>query len=398
MATPPTGAKKAIFDIEMRRVERDAEADAARKLKEFQDALAAAPPADLDSPLAKGFAKAKMGTAEKDDLVKFIQDTRAKAIADATPKEEGFDITVGGETHRVGPDAPVPMTTGLIPDAGGATGAFGGGEFEIGSEVGPSTRIETDLLDPSGNPVFDSSGKPMKKVTYENPTKATIAPATLSPQAGAALAKGLLDKKQKRTELSKDFGKALRTGLETLTGEARQANVTALRDENFNRVGRKMLKGIEDERTRAKIDFLRSPEGSTVSAPGIDRLKEMQGRAFGTSTALRGSVGRLGDAPRSLGTERGRLRKGARALERRGYRSGGGQLRGAAALTGEPGISTPAHREGQQAAEAEIADLQKRLIEAHIANQEAAARRNNNRPTVNPNASPGAGYGTPINE
>ena len=142
----------------------------------------------------------------------------------------------------------------------------------------------------------------------------------------------------------------------------------------------------------------------------------MQGRAFGTSTALRGSVGRLGDASRSLGTERGRLRKEARAMERRGHRSGAAQLRGAAALTGEPGISTPAYREGQRAAAKEIADLQKRLIEAHIANQEAAARRNANPPDqpgsdidpgfylprprgkVNPSASQGAGYGTPIKQ
>lgn len=396
---PLTGAKKTQFDAQMRRVKREAEAKKQRELKKFQDALDAAPPADLDSPLAQGFAKANIGTAEKDDLVKFIQDTREKAIAAATPKEEGFDITVGGETYRIGPDAPVPMTTGLIPDAGGATGALGGGEFEIGSEVGELTRT-----------IDEETGRPR----WENPTKATIVPSTLA--AGAGIAGALLEGKEKRTKLSKDFGKALRTGLETLTGEARQANVRALRDEmvgqglttaeNFNRVGRKMLKDIEDERTRAKIDFLRSPQGGTVSAPGIDRLKEMQGRAFGTSTALRGSVGRLGDASRSLGTERGRLRKEARAMEGRGYRSGAAQLRGAAALTGEPGISTPAYREGQRAAEEELEDLKRRLIEAHIANQEAAARRNNKafedgpvyRPTVNPNASPGAGYGDPIKQ
>ena len=403
-------AKRAKSKAEMAVVAHQAEVKKQRKLKEFQDALDAAPPADLDSPLAKGFAKAKMGIAEKDDLVKFIQDTQAKAIADTKkPGGDYFTVKAGGKTFEFG--TPPPTIDASLGGSGseGAAGAFGGGGFEIGSEVGELTRT-----------IDEETGRPR----WENPTKATIVPSTLA--AGAGIARALLEGKEKRTKLSKDFGKALRTGLETLTGEARQANVRALRDEmvgqglttaeNFNRVGRKMLKDIEDERTRAKIDFLRSPQGGTVSAPGIDRLKEMQGRAFGTSTALRGSVGRLGDASRSLGTERGRLRKEARAMEGRGHRSGAAQLRGAAALTGEPGISTPAYREGQRAAAKEIADLQKRLIEAHIANQEAAARRNANPPDqpgsdidpgfylprprgkVNPSASQGAGYGTPIKQ
>ena len=165
--------------------------------------------------------------------------------------------------------------------------------------------------------------------------------------------------------------------------------------ENFNRVGRKMLKDIEDERKRAKIDFLRSPAGGTVAAPGLGKLGAMQGRAFGTSTALSGSVGRLGEAARPLGTVAGRMRKEARALERRGARGDAGKLRGAAALTGEPGISTPAYREGQRAAEERTAALRKREEETRVLLMEEYERRNNERGKVNPRSTAGAGRGTP---
>ena len=360
------------------------EVKAKRKLA---DAIAAAEPTPAPAPKSM---EAAVGKLSKEEAAEFT-DIITKAREAAAPKRTGFDITVGGEPHRVGPDAPVPMTTGLIPDAGGTTGAFGGGEFEIGSEVGDLTRT-----------IDAETGLPK----WENPTKATIAPSTFA--AGAGIAGALLEGKEKRTELSKDFGKALRTGLETLTGEARQANVGVLRDEmvsqglttaeNFNRVGRKMLKDVEDERKRAKIDFLRSPAGGTVAAPGLGKLEAMQGRAFGTSTALSGSVGRLGEAARPLGTVAGRMRKEARALERRGYRSGGGQLRGAAALTGEPGISTPAYREKQRAEEERTAALRKREEETRVLLMEEYERRNNERGKVNPRSTAGAGRGTPIKQ
>ena len=371
---PLTGAKKAQYEADMRLAEREAEKKKKQTLKEFEDALAkakASPPPE--SPLAG----VSLTSSEKDDLVKFIEDTQAKAIEDTKkPGDDYFEVKAGGETFEFGTPPPPPIGATLgASDSGGAAGAYGGGEFDV-----------------------TGAGE--------------IAPAMFDQKAGALLAKGLLYKKQKRSDLRKGFGKALRTGLETLTGEARQANVRALRDEmvgqglttaeNFNRVGRKMMKDIEAERFKARGE---DPAYSAyIKTPGLDKLEAMQRRPFGSNTALQGSVGGLKDAPRALGTQAGRLRREARALERRGYRREAGGLRAAAAMTGEPSISTPAYREGQRAAEEELQDLRRRQTEAQIAYLESLARRNNSqfeqqrgeKPTVNPNSTSGAGRGRPI--
>jgi len=340
------------------------EVKAKRKLA---DAIAAAEPTPAPAPKSMEAAVGKLSkeeAAEFTDIITKAQEaaptTTAPSLAWRTPEKKGFDITVGGLTHHFG-----------------------------------------DTIE----------GRYMENKPYVDDPAEVFEPPSTDPdmlETGAGIAGALLEGKEKRTELSKDFGKALRTGLETLTGEARQANVGVLRDEmvsqglttaeNFNRVGRKMLKDIEDERKRAKIDFLRSPAGGTVAAPGLGKLGAMQGRAFGTSTALSGSVGRLGEAARPLGTVAGRMRKEARALERRGYRSGGGQLRGAAALTGEPGISTPAYREKQREKEEEAEALRKREEETRVLLMEEYERRNNERGKVNPRSTAGAGRGTPIKQ
>ena len=100
--------------------------------------------------------------------------------------------------------------------------------------------------------------------------------------------------------------------------------------------------------------YKRQPEASAyVKTPGLDALAEMQKREFGTSTALRGSVGGLKDPSRRLGTRAGDARRRARELERRGYRKEAGALRAAAAASGEPRLQTQAYREAVRAEEEE---------------------------------------------
>ena len=98
------------------------------------------------------------------------------------------------------------------------------------------------------------------------------------------------------------------------------------------------------------------------------------------ATALTGSVGRLGDAPRRLGTKAGRYRREARRLEREGYRTEAGKLRGVAASlsVNEPNVKSQADilEEQRRAREnAEIAENQRRQALA-------AARKREEEPLV----------------
>ena len=97
-------------------------------------------------------------------------------------------------------------------------------------------------------------------------------------------------------------------------------------------------------------------------------------------TALTGSVGRLGDAPRRLGTKAGRYRREARRLEREGYRTEAGKLRGAAAAlsVNEPNVKSQADilEEQRRAREnAEIAEDQRRQALAAARKREEERRK-----------------------
>ena len=104
---PLTGAKKAQYEADMRLAEREAEKKKKQTLKEFEDALAkakASPPPE--SPLAG----VPLTSSEKDDLVKFIEDTQAKAIEDTKkPGDDYFEVKVGGETFEFGTPPPPPI-------------------------------------------------------------------------------------------------------------------------------------------------------------------------------------------------------------------------------------------------------------------------------------------------
>lgn len=98
------------------------------------------------------------------------------------------------------------------------------------------------------------------------------------------------------------------------------------------------------------------------------------------ATALTGSVGRLGDAPRRLGTKAGRYRREARRLEREGYRTEAGKLRGAAAAlsVNEPNVKSQADilEEQRRAREnAEIAEDQRRQALAAARKREEERRK-----------------------
>jgi len=199
-----------------------------------------------------------------------------------------------------------------------------------------------------------------------------------------------------------DFGQAMQTGLENLSGDALKANMSGLREamvsqglvsaEQFNRTGRRMMKNLEAQRFK---DSLTDPARSAVTkTPGLDRQEAMQGRAFGTSTALEGSVGGLGDANRSLESEKGRLNRAARALERAGNKKEAGEARAAAEAMGRPGIRTQAARAAEKAAreqQEKLEEEKRKQIAAMV--QEGKDR---SQKTVNKNATPGAGRGTRI--
>lgn len=337
----------------------------------FKDRLASSPKNNLTGP-------------DLEDIQKIIADARnARTVTSQdTPKPAPSEV-VG------------PMGAAMSIPAGLASG-----ELELGSEVGPTTRTESNLLDPDGNPVLSSSGEPMKTVSYENPTRSTVVKST--PGLGAAIAKGLLERKQKQSDLRKEFGKALQTGLENLSGDALKANMSGLREamvsqglvsaEQFNRTGRRMMKNLEAQRFK---DSLTDPARSAVTkTPGLDRQEAMQGRAFGTSTALEGSVGGLGDANRSLESEKGRLNRAARALKRAGNKKEAGEARAAAEAMGRPGIRTQAARAAEKAAreqQEKLEEEKRKQIAAMV--QEGKDR---SQKTVNKNATPGAGRGTRI--
>ena len=162
------------------------------------------------------------------------------------------------------------------------------------------------------------------------------------------------------------LAKAMRVSFEQLQNnpEALRASMSGLRQaaidagiadaDKFNRVGRKMYADFKKQQEVADTMDPRSPEASAyVKTPGLDALAEMQKREFGTSTALRGSVGGLKDPSRRLGTRAGDARRRARELERRGYRREAGQLRAAAAASGEPRLQSQAYREAVRAEEEE---------------------------------------------
>ena len=104
-------------------------------------------------------------------------------------------------------------------------------------------------------------------------------------------------------------------------------------------------------------------------------------------TALTGSVGRLGDAPRRLGTKAGRYRREARRLEQEGYRTEAGKLRGAAAVlsVNEPNVKSRADilEEQRRAREnAEIAENQRRQALAAARKREEERRKREEEPLV----------------
>lgn len=182
----------------------------------------------------------------------------------------------------------------------------------------------------------------------------------------------------------KTLAQAMRVSFEQLQNdpEALRASMSGLRQsaidagiadaDKFNRVGRKMWADFKNQQEVVDTVDPRSPEASDwVKTPGLDDLAAMQKREFGTSTALRGEVGGLRDAPRSLGTEAGRLRRRARELERFGYRKEAGEARGAAAASREPRLQTRADREAVRARDAE-----RRRKEAIKNSQEVSLKNN----------------------
>ena len=201
-----------------------------------------------------------------------------------------------------------------------------------------------------------------------------------TPEMGSAVTKGLRERVEKKTDLRKGFGKALRTGLETLTGEARQANVSALRDEmvgqglttaeKFNRVGRKMLSDLnrrkdglrrQDFGSQRAYDTAVAERGGGAAGGGgggardpyeaAQRVMEAK-TCFGRLAAMQdknyilGSGSSLRKAPVELETRSGAMRRAARGLRRVGATTEANQMYGAAAAQklGEPNIMTEEQR------------------------------------------------------